>query len=63
MTCKFEEMRYALIKEGMADPEEEFVQCSECDEPIYEDDYPVIEYIEKDGNHSFLCPICGYILN
>lgn len=63
MTCTFEEMRYALIKEGMADPEEEFVQCSECDEPLYKNDYPSIEYIKKDDELRFLCPICGYILN
>lgn len=36
---------------GMATTEDGAVHCCECDEPIYEDDYP---------NHDWsTCPVCG----
>jgi predicted RNA-binding Zn-ribbon protein involved in translation (DUF1610 family) len=57
--CYFDEMRYVMIKNGMADPEEEEVQCPNCGEPIYKDDYPKIRFRKDSNDVHFYCPICG----
>ena len=47
------------------DREEQFVNCSECGEPIYECDWEVEDYLtfHYDGEIVFTCPICGCVLH
>ena len=52
-------MRYAMIKNGEADPDEEEVFCSNCEEPIYKEDYPKIRFRKDANDVHFYCPICG----
>ena len=45
------------------DREEQFVVCPECEEPIYECDWPeetflVVDNGDEEGTISWLCPIC-----
>ena len=57
--CDFDEMRYMMIKNGMADPDEEEVFCSNCGEPLYKEDYPKIRFRKDANDVHFYCPICG----
>lgn len=58
-TCDFDEMRHVMIKNGEADPDEEEVFCSNCEEPLYKEDYPKIRFRKNDNDVHFYCPICG----
>lgn len=58
-TCSFDEMRYVMIKNGEADPDEEEVFCSNCGEPLYKEDYPKIRFRKDANDVHFYCPICG----
>lgn len=58
-TCSFDEMRQVMIKNGEADPDEEEVFCSNCEEPLYEEDYPKIRFRKDSDDVHFYCPICG----
>ena len=58
-TCFFDEMRYVMIKNGEADPDEEEVFCSNCGEPLYKEDYPKIRFRKDANDVHFYCPICG----
>ena len=40
------------------DYDEEFFICTECGEPIYEEDTMEFETGIEDGNTFFICPIC-----
>ena len=42
------------------DREEGFVICPECEEPLYECDWDVFDYINR--QNEFICPVCGEIL-
>ena len=58
-TCDFDEMRHVMIKNGEADPDEEEVFCSNCEEPLYKEDYPKIRFRKDANDVHFYCPICG----
>ena len=45
----------AYIDDPDEDADENVVYCPECEEPIYEEDYPMID-VTEDG--KFICPIC-----
>lgn len=42
------------------DSDENVAYCCECGEPIYEEDYPMIE-VTDDG--YFICPICEEVFD
>ena len=42
------------------DSDENVAYCCECGEPIYEEDYPMID-VTEDG--YFICPICEEIFD
>jgi len=45
------------------DWEERFYICVECEEPIYEVDYPEMNAVEnEDGTVQFMCPVCEEVL-
>ena len=58
-TCTFDEMRQIMIKNGEAHSDEEEVFCSNCGEPLYEEDYPKIRFRKDSNDVLFYCPICG----
>ena len=45
----------AYIDDPDEDADENVVYCPGCEEPIYEEDYPMID-VTEDG--KFICPIC-----
>ena len=59
----FEKFAQTIEKEfGMYfDREEEFVECPECGEPLYDCDWESSEYmkISSDGHVVWQCPVCG----
>jgi len=62
----FEKFAQTIEKEfGMYfDREEEFVECPECEEPLYNCDWESSEYmkVSSDGHVVWQCPVCGSIL-
>lgn len=62
----FEKFAQTIEKEfGMYfDREEEFVECPECGEPLYDCDWAPSEYmkVSSDGHVIWQCPVCGSIL-
>ena len=46
------------------DREEGFVECPECQEPLYSCDWSIEDYYrEIDGEYYMVCPVCGTILD
>ena len=46
------------------DRDEEFVECPECGEPLYNSDWAMKDYMKStsDGYLLYQCPICGELL-
>lgn len=51
---------YDTIAYINSDEDDNYVQCPECGDPIYECDYPEIE-ADKSGNP--ICPVCECVLD
>ena len=54
MTSTFNTMSSIDDPNEDADADDNVIYCPECGEPIYEEDYPEIAYV--DG--CYVCPIC-----
>lgn len=37
-----------------------FFYCPECYEPIYEDEWADLDFL--DGNNNFICPVCESVI-
>lgn len=57
--CSFNEMKYVMIKNGMAEPDDKDVQCPVCHQFISKVDFPKIHYGKDSNDVYFYCPYCG----
>lgn len=45
---------------SLIDWDDRFFYCPECHEPIYEDEWADLDFLN--GNNNFICPVCESVI-